>query len=122
MSADAGEAKVVIRAFYPKTSSPNDPHQASIDLIRSLERKYPGKVKVYTYESSNPSGNPQDFAEWKNSGLNCAGILINGKDIYDVTLGGKTYSVSFHKAVGAEWKPEELEAAVKQEIEKAYGG
>jgi hypothetical protein len=57
---------------------------------------------------------PEGMKQWQSSGLDCAGVLINGKTKHDIRRGDKTESVDFVKRMGVDWKQEDFEALVKQ--------
>jgi len=111
--AAAPEPKVHVEAYYPDTEG----HADIKNLVLSLNQKFPGKVKAEFIDFTSDEG----FKRWQEAGLGCGAILINGRQT--VTLsgpGGTKRQVTFARAMGGEWEADDLLAAVRQEVEKAY--
>ncbi len=106
--ARGSKPKVTLVAYYPFNPS----HKPSVDLAQSMARKFPGKVTVQAYDFTTQEGREK----WFTSGLQCAGILINGKTDWDVIRNGKREKISFTKREGILWTAADLEAVVKQVI------
>lgn len=112
-AANNAGAKVHVVAFYPDTEG----HADIKTLVLSLNNRFPGKVKAEFVDFTSDEG----FKRWQEAGLSCGAILINGKQT--VTLkgpGGTKRQVTFARAMGGEWEADDLIAAVRQEVEKAY--
>jgi hypothetical protein len=104
---------VHVEAYYPDTEG----HADIKNLVLSLNQKFPGKVKAEFIDFTSDEG----FKRWQEAGLGCGAILINGRQT--VTLsgpGGTKRQVTFARAMGGEWEADDLLAAVRQEVEKAY--
>jgi len=114
---EAANAKVIIKAFYPL----NEGHKEIIEVLKDLEKRHLGKVRVEAYEIRKPDEKPEDFAAWRKTGLSCAGIFINGQDTVKVKDAQGEREVTFHRAMGGEWTKAELIAAVEQEVKRQYG-
>ena len=107
----AGKAiKVVIQAYYPF----NEEHLYMKDYLETLPQRFDGQVKVECVDFRNDEG----YVLWRKTGLSCGGILINGKSKFSIKKGGKEKEVEFLKKVDLFWTKEELESAIKQELEK----
>ncbi len=116
---EAKDAKVIVQAFFPN----NLDHKEELDAARGLEKKFPGKVRTEIYETRKPDEKPEDYKKWRQTGLTCAGIMINGEDEFTVDVGdGKgPHKVLFQRAMGGMWTQVELETAVADEVKKVYG-
>ncbi len=107
--AAARKPQVTLVAYYPFNPS----HKPSVDMVTAMAQKYPGKVAAEAYDFTTPEGRDK----WLNSGLSCAGVLINGTTEWNVLRDGKPEKVSFQKREGILWTEGDLDAVVKQLIE-----
>ncbi|MFA6129382.1 MAG: molybdate ABC transporter substrate-binding protein [Candidatus Omnitrophota bacterium] len=103
-------AKVNIQAYYPF----NEEHLYIKDYLETLPQKFNGLVKVECVDFRSDEG----YVLWRKTGLACGGILINGKYKFSISKDGKAKEVEFLKKIDLFWTKEELEDAVKQELEK----
>ncbi len=108
-SAQKGIPKVVIEAYYPF----NEEHLFMKDYLESLADKYNGMVKVECVDFRNDEG----YVRWRKTGLTCGGILINGKNKFKIDIEGQPKDIEFIKRVDMFWTKDDLEAAVKQELD-----
>lgn len=107
------EPKVHVEAYYPDTEG----HADIKNLVLSLNKRFPGKVKAEFIDFTSDEG----FKRWQKAGLSCGAILINGKQTVTIRgPGGTERQVVFARAMGGEWQADDLIAAVRQEVEKAY--
>ncbi|MCX7597758.1 MAG: molybdate ABC transporter substrate-binding protein [Armatimonadetes bacterium] len=114
-SANNMDAKVHVVAFYPDTEG----HADIKALVLSLNHRFPGKVKAEFVDFTSDEG----FKRWQDAGLSCGAILINGKQTVTIRgPGGTKRQVTFSRYLGGEWEADDLIAAVRQEVEKAYPG
>jgi len=102
--------KVVIEAYYPF----NEEHIFMKDYLESFAGKYNGKVKVECIDFRDDEG----YVRWRKTGLTCGGILINGKNKFKIDIDGQPKDIEFIKRMDMFWTKDELEAVVKQELEK----
>jgi hypothetical protein len=112
---DAGpaDAKVFVRAFYPGI------HECTPvrELTLGFAKDYPGKVRARFVPIDTPDGQK----EWHDAGMNCGGVLVNGKQTFVIQdKDGAAREVTFKQRMGDLWKPEDLRAFVAAEVEKAY--
>lgn len=105
--AKAG-AKITLEAYYPF----NEEHLAIKEYLLSFLDKYSGRVKVDCIDFRSDQG----YTRWRNSGLSCGGILINGKNKFNIQVDGKRKEVEFLKGLDLYWTREDLEAAIDQEL------
>lgn len=112
---EAGDehAKVRVVAFFPIDKD----HQRLVDLVMGLAKAYPGKVYVRYVDYRTPEG-AQVFA---NAQMTTRGVLINSKNEITIRAKPRPYTVDFAQDMGRYWTAEDLERAVAQEVEAAYG-
>jgi hypothetical protein len=106
LEGGSASAPIKVVAFYPLNAG----HRFIADYLLKFAAEHPDQVHVTAYDMQSPEG----MKQWQSSGLNCAGVLINGKTKYDIKRGDKTESVDFVKRMGVDWKQEDFEALVKQ--------
>jgi molybdenum ABC transporter molybdate-binding protein len=102
--------KVTIQAYYPF----NDEHLYIKDYLETLPQKFNGQVRVECVDFRSDEG----YVIWRKTGLSCGGILINGKSKFSINKNGQSKEVEFLKKIDLFWTKDELEQAVKQELEK----
>lgn len=100
------DAKVTVTAFYPGR------HEDTLAAVKSLLQEFDGKVHVEIVDWRTKEGMQRRDA----SGLTCAGVIINGKNTFDIVQDGKTSKVLFVRGIDGEWTKDDLYAAVKQEL------
>ena len=105
----ADTALVTVEAYYPGG------HGDTLAAVKSLLQTFPDKVKVEIVDWRTPEGINRRNA----TGLTCAGVVINGKNAFDLTVDGKPNKVLFIRGIDGEWTKPDLEAAVKQELAAA---
>lgn len=103
------DAAVEVVAFYPGR------HEDTLDAVRNLLEVFPGQVRVEIVDWRHAEGLRRRDA----AGLICAGVVINGKNVFDLEVGGRTSKVMFIRGLDGEWTAEELQAAVRQEVAAA---
>jgi len=104
------EAKVLIQAYFPF----NEEHLYIKDYLLSLPQKFNGLVKVECIDFRSDEG----YVLWRKTGLSCGGILINGKNKFSISKDGQEKEIEFLKKIDLFWTKDELEEAVKQELNK----
>jgi hypothetical protein len=112
---DAGpaDAKVFVRAFYPGIHACTPVKE----LVLGFARDYPGKVRARFVPIDTPDGQN----EWHGAGMNCGGVLVNGKQTFVLDdKDGAAREITFKQRMGDVWKPEDLRAFVAAEVAKAY--
>ena len=104
---EAAPVKVV--AYYPGG------HEDTLAAIKDLLGQYPGKVHVQIVDWRHEEGRKlRDAAQ-----LSCAGVTINGKNVFELERDGKKDSIAFTRGLSkGDWKAEDLKAAVEQELAK----
>jgi len=105
------KAAVEIRAYYPF----NADHKFIADYLKELAGKHPGQVSVELFDTQTPEGR----TAWGESGLNCAGVFVNGKTEYEIEKDGKKETVQFLKRMDVFWQRGDLEAVVNTLLEEA---
>jgi molybdenum ABC transporter molybdate-binding protein len=107
-SAGPDDAKVVIQAFYPRTD-----HGHIIEAVFAYVDKYPGKVRAEYYDWA---GSAEARQVWRDNGLSCGAILINGKQTFDIKDEAGSRQVTFMMAMDGEWTKADLDAVVLQAV------
>ena len=102
-------APVRIVAFYPGR------HEDTLAALKQLLEDFPDKVHVEIVDWRRAQGLERRDA----AGLTCAGITINGKNAFDLTINGKASKVLFVRGIDGEWTQDDLRAAVKKELRAA---
>jgi hypothetical protein len=102
-------ACVKVVAYYPGR------HEDTLAAVKGLLEKFPGDVQVEIVDWRTESGLKRREA----AKLTCAGVTINGKNAFDVTVEGKPSKVLFVRGINGEWTEADLQAAVKQEVDAA---
>ncbi len=100
------EAEVVLQAFYPRTG-----HERIIEAVFAYVDKYPGKVRAEYYDWA---GNAEARQVWRDKGLSCGAILINGKQTFDIKEESGARQVTFMMGMDMEWTKDDLDAVVEQ--------
>ncbi|MDD5560699.1 MAG: molybdate ABC transporter substrate-binding protein [Candidatus Omnitrophica bacterium] len=103
-------ATVDIKAYYPF----NEEHLYIKNYLETLPQKFNGQVKVECIDFRSDEG----YVLWRKTGLACGGIIINGKNKFSVKKDGQVKEVEFLKKIDLFWTKDELEDAIKQELEK----
>lgn len=105
-----GAEKVLIQAYFPF----NEEHLYIKDYLETLPQKFAGRVRVECVDFRSDEG----YVLWRKTGLSCGGILINGKNKFSIEKDGQVKEVEFLKKIDLFWTKDELEAAVKQVLDK----
>lgn len=107
---DLKPGQVGLVAYYPLNSS----HMFIADYLKSLEKEkeFKGKIRVEIYDMQDPDGRER----WKTTGLDCAGVFVNGKTKWEVLRDGKKTTVNFIKRMDAFWTRDEFLAVVRQQL------
>ncbi|MDX9978860.1 MAG: hypothetical protein RBU25_02320 [Lentisphaeria bacterium] len=101
------DAPVKVEAFYPGR------HEDTLEAVKGLLQAFPGQVAVEIVDWRHAEGLGRRDA----TGLTCAGVMINGKNLFELEIDGKTTKVMFIRGLDGEWTAAELHAAVKQQLE-----
>lgn len=109
MSGDPSQPLSVV-AFLPD----DDRHREVRAFLATLGSRYEGRVSVALHDYLNPSGDPEGFLAWRNSGLGCSGIVVDGCSKFTVGEGSERRQVAFERKMGVEWDQTELLAAIDQ--------
>jgi hypothetical protein len=100
------DAPVKVEAYYPGR------HEDTLAAVKTLLTTFPGKVQVEIVDWRTPEGMKRRDA----TGLVCAGVVINGKNAFDLVVEGKPSKVLFVRGINGEWTNADLEAAVRHEL------
>ena len=120
------DAKVKVTAYIIFT---NPCHWGTVELLRGLASKYPGKLRVEFVNMGTAEG-AKRFAEDSKKGFKAghpshacmAWLAVNGKFEWDIEWRGKKRHISFSGALHpGDPLSKMLEEVVRREIEKAYG-
>jgi hypothetical protein len=104
--------KILIEAYYPFERE----GFFIADYLEALAQRHPGKVQfVYTCY-----GTDEGYEKWRQTGLECGGVFINGQNEFDLVVDGKPKRVRFIKRMTVYWSEEEFEAALAQVMKKVY--
>jgi len=122
-TASAGEApagsqpvgKAGLVAFFPNDAD----HRDVRAFLNGLPQRFPGKVTVEIHDFKDPDGDPDGFRKWQESGLGCAGILVNARNAFTLGTGKDRHVVRFQRKMNVQWKQEELLEAIRQELGSA---
>lgn len=104
------EFPVVIEAYYPL----NESHQFIADYLLAIGEANPDTVKVTVYDMQSPDGR----RKWMTSGLDCAGVFINGSTEHQIKRGDETETVHLLKRMDVTWTRGDLLAVIQQELDK----
>ncbi len=88
--------------------------QATVDFIKELERKHEGELAVEFIDFGDKG---EGNRAWKEAGLDCMTIQINGASVVAWNEGDERKTVSFNYPVGFTWTHEDLAAAVEAALE-----
>ncbi len=99
-------AELVLQAFYPRTD-----HGHIIEAVFEYVDTYPGKVRAEYYDWA---GDAEARQVWRDKGLSCGAILINGKQTFDIEDETGSRTVTFMMGMDMEWTKADLDAVVKQ--------
>ena len=100
------DAKVSVVAFYPGR------HEDTLAAVKALLTEFPESVRVEIVDWRTAEGAKRR----DDAGLTCAGVIINGKNAFDIDVEGKTNKVLFVRGIDGEWTRDDLFAAVRQEL------
>ena len=103
------DAPVKVEAYYPGR------HEDTLAAVKDLLKIFPGKVRVEIIDWRTEEGMKRRDA----CGLTCAGVMINGKNAFELEVNGQKRKVLFVRGINGEWTKDDLIAAVRQELEKA---
>ncbi|HIE50706.1 MAG TPA: hypothetical protein EYP85_03015 [Armatimonadetes bacterium] len=104
--------RILIEAYYPFRRQ----GFFIADYLEALAQRYPGKVKfVYICY-----GTDEGYEKWRQRGLECGGVFINGRNNFEVVVNGKWQQVRFVKRMGVYWTAEQFEAALVQVMKEVY--
>ncbi|MCX5713698.1 MAG: molybdate ABC transporter substrate-binding protein [Candidatus Omnitrophica bacterium] len=102
--------KVSIMAYYPL----NEEHQFVANYLKSMEKKYPGKVTVKVIDFRTSDG----YDAWRKTGLACAGVFINAKSEFELETPEGKKKVKFLRRLDTFWSREDFEKVLENEIKK----
>ena len=101
-------AKLEITALVPVV---NPCHAKTVAALKQAYEKHPDEIHMTLIDFFGPQAE-----EWKSKlGVTCATVSINGKYAFEVD--GKP--VTFQKAEGASYKPENIGSVIEAELKKA---
>ena len=102
--------QVGIVAYYPL----NEGHKYIADYLKGLEqqKEFKGKVKVEINDTQTSEGREK----WKTTGLECAGVFVNGKSRWQVVRDGKKETLDFLKRMDSFWMKEDFLAVLRQQL------
>lgn len=100
-------APVKVVAFYPGR------HEDTLAAVKGLVQKFPDQISVEIVDWRRKEG----MERRDQAGLTCAGVTINGKNAFDLTVEGRTEKVMFIRGINGDWTEAQLVAAVQAEIE-----
>ena len=103
------DAAVKVVAYYPGR------HEDTLAAVRRLLEVAPGKVSIEIVDWRHKEG----MARRDQAGLTCAGITVNGRNAFDLTVDGRTEKVMFIRGLDGDWTEAQLQAVVKAEVEAA---
>ena len=109
-AAGADAAKKVHVVAYINQSS--GCQKETEDFLNQLPAKYPGRVEV---EFVDIGGKGRD--RWKQDGLHCMAIRLNGNSACEVVDRGTTIPVRFEMPPGFQWVHADLGLAVRQMLQ-----
>ncbi|OGV73278.1 MAG: hypothetical protein A3K19_14445 [Lentisphaerae bacterium RIFOXYB12_FULL_65_16] len=102
------DAKVKVEAFYPGR------HEDTLAAVKDLLTEFPGQVRVEIVDWRTEQG----LARRDATGLVCAGVVINGKNTFDLEVDGKPVKVLFVRGIDGEWTKTDLVAAVRKTLQQ----
>jgi hypothetical protein len=100
------EAPIKVEAYYPL----NEGHKFIAEYLLEFAEAHPEQVSVVVYDLQSTNGRKQ----WGTSGLDCAGVLINGKTRHQIGSGEESRRVDFIQRMGTLWTEGDFEALVAQ--------
>jgi hypothetical protein len=100
------ETLIALEAYYPL----NPGHQFIVDFLQEVEAAHPGQVTLEVIDIQAS----ENWERWKQTGLGCAGVFVNGKSTHEVTRDGETRTVNFIKRMGTLWTREDFEAVIDE--------
>ncbi|MCK5805576.1 MAG: hypothetical protein KAI66_22275 [Lentisphaeria bacterium] len=100
------DAKVKVVAFYPGR------HEDTLAAVKGLVKEFPGQVQIDIVDWRHDAGSKRRA----DAGMTCAGVVINGKNAFDIEVDGKKSKVLFVRGMGGEWTQDDLRAVVKSEL------
>ena len=74
------DAQVKVVAFYPGR------HEDTLEAVKGLLEAFPGQVAVEIVDWRHAEG----LSRRDETGLTCAGVMINGKNLFELQIDGKT--------------------------------
>jgi hypothetical protein len=102
---------VRILAYINESSGCQEP---TIELLKSFQKQYRGRVTVEIVDFGDEGkGNKR----WKESGLDCMTIEIDGSPLVRFLAEGKEKVVALRQPVGFWWTHEDLQAAVAAAVD-----
>ena len=104
------DAPIKIEAYYPV----NEGHQFIVDYLREFTEARPDQVSLVIYDTQTRNGREH----WATTGLECAGVFINGQSKHEIATEEGTRTVHFIKRMGVFWTEEDLEALVEQLLQR----
>lgn len=109
--APAKEPVATLTAYINITSGCQQP---TVDFIRELESKHADKLAVEFVDFGDADTGSK---AWKDAGLNCMTLQINGDSTVTWGEGEEKRTVTFESPVGFSWTHEALAEAVQAAIE-----
>lgn len=105
------DAVVTLVAYYPQDES----HKFIVDHLKELAEAHPDSVSLVVFDQFRP----ENFDAWQQTGLGCAGVMVNGTTEWEVETDGTTEKVSFTKRMGVLWTQEQFDQVVNKLLAEA---
>lgn len=103
-------AAVKIVAYYPV----NESHQYIVDYLKEFAEAHPAQVSLEVIDFRTPAGQKR----WMDSGLQCAGVFVNGSTRHEIERNGETETADFIKRMDVFWTSEDFETVVNKLLDK----
>lgn len=81
----------------------------TVELLDGLAARYKGRVSVEYIDFSTKEG----FDRMVKDGLNCAGLVINGKQTHTINKNGEKKEVTFSHPMGYQYTADDVKAVVE---------
>jgi hypothetical protein len=105
------DAPVKLMAFYPL----NEGHQFIADYVQEFAEAHSEHVYLEVIDFRTSEG----MVVWQDTGLSCAGVLVNGTTVHEIERDGEIETVNFIKRLGVNWTKEDFETVVNQLLAEA---
>ena len=106
----AAPTKVHLKAYINQSSGCQVPTET---FLKKLAATYKGRVDLTFVNFGEPTGRKI----WRQDGMHCMGIKIDGSTKASILYKGVKLDVAFEMPVGHRWLHDELATAVRQKLE-----